>query len=785
MRRFTIVSALLLLAGIPVAAVVRAQDTETQDSPSWSQRWGALKKSLGSDGREPGEVPKQNWSADRRFGAPMRSSKSDSNSSAEATERKAIQAQPAPQALQPQGQTPRSVMTANTAAKTGPAAVPTSPTASAPASSRRTAGTGLTAQRSSSNGLRSPNEPTPAVMPQAMADKFDRATSPTPASPTQAAPPTTASKGLSLQERIAASRQSAGPSDPASEETPARPERFAARPQMPTNQRTAVAETAPAATAETTPTAVPHMAKVEQPSATGATNSIVKGAANPARAIASDENVLFARKSPQLSVETTGPRSIVIGKEASYTVTIANSGEVAGQDVVVSVKVPAWADVVNARMTSGSTKPLSQASANEPFQWNIPRVEAKSRQELVLQLVPRESKPFDLAVQFTFAATASQTLVEVQEPKLAMTLSGPEEVLFGETKNYSIALSNPGSGTAENVAIELMPLGDGQGGARQVVGNIAAGENKVITVELTARQTGSVSIRAKATADGGLVSEASEQVLVRRADLEVDVEGPKFTYAGTLVSYSIKIANPGNATAESVEVSAALPSGAKLVSCSAGGQPSSDGASVKWTFGGLRSGGDMALEVKCIPSSAGPNRLEAVARASGDLTDKGAIVTSVEALADLKLEVTDPKGPVPIGEDMMYEIHIINRGSRSAENIEILAFFSEGIEPVAVQGGQHEILPGQVIFRPIHTLAADSDIIYKIKARAGKSGNHIFRAEVNCQPLGTRLAAEETTYFFGEEVAATTDDSYDAEPTPAGVEPAQLQEPLTPIGMDE
>ena len=39
-------------------------------------------------------------------------------------------------------------------------------------------------------------------------------------------------------------------------------------------------------------------------------------------------------------------------------------------------------------------------------------------------------------------------------------------------------------------------------------------------------------------------------------------------------------------------------------------------------------------------------------------------MTTVEAIADLKLVINDPQGPVQIGTDMVYEIQVLNRGSK-------------------------------------------------------------------------------------------------------------------------
>src|SRR4029079_6747923 len=134
------------------------------------------------------------------------------------------------------------------------------------------------------------------------------------------------------------------------------------------------------------------------------------------------------------------------------------SGEVAAQDVVVTIRVPEWADVVGSKESSGAAQmppKSSNQSANagapmQAIQWSLARLEAKSKEQLSLQIVPRQSRPFDLAVQWAFTPITQSAVVQVQEPKLAMNLTGPADVLFGETKVYKMTLSNPGTGDADN-----------------------------------------------------------------------------------------------------------------------------------------------------------------------------------------------------------------------------------------------------------------------------------------------------------------------------------------------
>jgi uncharacterized repeat protein (TIGR01451 family) len=460
--------------------------------------------------------------------------------------------------------------------------------------------------------------------------------------------------------------------------------------------------------------------------------------------------VLFTRQSPLVSVETTGPRSIVIGREATYQIAIKNAGDVGAQDLTVSVKIPEWTDIAGSQATAGTTR--AAPDATEPFQWKIPRLDAHSKETLSLRLLPRKGRGFDLAVQWTFTPIASQTVVDVQEPKLNMTIAGPDEVVYGQSKVYRLTIANPGTGDAENVVVQLEPIGNSTASpTRHPIGTIRAGDSKVVELELTARQTGSVSIRASATAEPGLTAEAAQDVLVRRAAVALTVDGAKSRFAGTLAAYSIKVTNPGNATAENVHITATLPAGAKFISASYAGQWKPVQGKVVWSLPPLRSGGDAALELKCTLANPGPNRLQIASSAAGDVSDAAAITTNVEALADLKLDVAEPAGPIGVGDEVNYELRIHNRGSKAAEAVAVVVYFSEGIEPESAMGAPSDISNGVVAFRPLSMVPAGGEISLKIKARAQHAGKQVFRAEVECGTLGTKLVnSQEMAVYSGD-----------------------------------
>lgn len=482
-----------------------------------------------------------------------------------------------------------------------------------------------------------------------------------------------------------------------------------------------------------------------------------EAAATKARKATPAAGVLFSTKSPVLSVEASGPRKVLIGKEANFVVKIQNAGAPAN-NVNVTVNIPNYVEVISAQATTGAAHPPAPGERQEPLEWKIDRLEAGSEETLNLKLVPRKSTPLDLAVHWTFTPESSQTLVEVQEPKLTMAISGPEEVLYGQSKLYKLTVANPGNGDTENVTVGLLPIGRAaESAANHRLGTLKAGESKTIDIELTARQAGAVSIKAQAFADGGLRAEAAEQVLVRRANLRVEIAAPKIKYAGTVGTYRVKVINAGNATGENVNVAAMLPPDAKYVSSNGGGRMDTQLGKVNWTIGTLQPGAERVFEMQCSLTSPGENRTQFVAMADGDLSTAATSTTHVEALADLKLELRDPQGPIAVGDDTVYEVHVKNRGTKPAEDIELAVFFSDGLEATTVEGGSHDIGPGQVVFKPLSMLAAGDSAVFRIHARAERAGNLVFRAEMVCQSPQMKLAAEEATHFYGDDKPSPTE----------------------------
>lgn len=467
------------------------------------------------------------------------------------------------------------------------------------------------------------------------------------------------------------------------------------------------------------------------------------------------DDVLSSDEAPAVAWEVTGPRKIVIGRSATFEIRLRNEGEDDARRMIARIDVPASAEIVSAESTHGVSQRIEDGASSAVLEWRIDQLPSARQAVLQLTVVPRTNQMMSLQVSVRSEPRAAVARVEVLEPKLRLALDGPADLLHGEPQTYRLTVSNPGTGSAENVVVLFTPPGmEDRSAERHVVGLLNAGESKTIDLEIAPQQAGDLTMKAVAAADGDLRDLAERRVLVRKPELVVDARGPKTTYAGTVATYYFRVQNSGNATAEDVTLQTHLPLGAEFVRAidDRKTRPEADKETVTWRIGSVPPGEEIYMELKCIVNWAGENTMELAALASGgEVQQSKSITTHVVALADLKLEVSDPQGPVAVGREAVYEVRVKNRGSNTAEQINVAALFSEGIDPVGVEGGQHSIENGRVGFRTIESLPAGREIVFKIRAVAKQPGTHVFRAEVLCRELETKLATEETTRFYIDE----------------------------------
>ena len=511
-----------------------------------------------------------------------------------------------------------------------------------------------------------------------------------------------------------------------------------AQPVVPEQPQELPAELAPSASVPQQPAGAPSARR--QPTKS-------RGAASPK----SEDGQITVESHPQnIHVQVAGPAALTVGKPAKYVVHVVNDGAANVEDVEVRLPLPAWVKVSNAESTGGEAQLQADGAGTPRLVWSLASVKAKSSDELHLQLTAADGQPFDLNVEWTCRPAAAHARITVRQPQLELSLTGATDLLFGEEKVFTLLVSNPGSGDASGVVVHIATGGNRP---KEVdVGNIPAGEQVEIPVQVVANQVGELKLTAAAKGDGGLTAEAAAKILIRRAQLALAVEAPELKFAGTEATYVVTVTNAGNAAAEDVQVSMAIPSGSRYVGGISG--PTTTKGNLSWKVGAIAPSAQKQFEIRCQLLVEGTNRVAVQATGKAGLSASGDAVTEVEAISELKLIVNDPSGPAPTGQEVAYEIQVMNRGSRAAKNVKILIQFADGVEPTELAGGQGKLVPGQVVCEPLPELAAGEQVTVRVKAKAAKTGTHRYRVEVTSGEDDARLVSEGTSRFFDSKSGA-------------------------------
>ena len=122
------------------------------------------------------------------------------------------------------------------------------------------------------------------------------------------------------------------------------------------------------------------------------------------------------------------------------------------------------------------------------------------------------------------------------------------------------------------------------------------------------------------------------------------------------------------------------------------------------------------------------------------------MVTDVEGIEALLVEVVDDNDPVPVGEFINYDVEVTNTGSLEATGISVVATLTPEMEFVESTGASKSRLEGNtVIFDVLPALAPSAKATWKVRVKAVGEGDLRFRLEVKSDQLQRPVSEEESS----------------------------------------
>lgn len=459
---------------------------------------------------------------------------------------------------------------------------------------------------------------------------------------------------------------------------------------------------------------------------------------------------LEGEQASPITLTKVAPSEVSVGRPALFETRVRNNGTTTAQQVVVMDRVPRGARLVDA-------SPRYTETPEGLLVWDIGSLDPGQEAIIKMQVLPEEEGEIGSVASVTFQVTASARTISTR-PQLEVEHTAPAKVLIGDDVRFSIRVHNPGSGVARNVRIEEdVPRGLYHEEGRQLeheIGDLRPGETRQLELILTASEAGLVTNVIRVRGEGDLMAEHTAELEVLAPKLLTEIQGPKRRYLDRQATYSLRIANPGTASAKSVEFTAQLPPGMKFVSADNSGRYDARKHAVFWKVENLPAGQEGVVQLVLLSTTSGQQMLRVGARASGGLETASELPIIIEAAPETTFTVRDTSDPIEVGAESVYEILVLNQGTRADSDVQITAVIPAEMEIVGAEGPTAHRVEGQRIrFEPIARLDPKSEAVYRIKVRALSAAPdpRVVKVQATSSTLSTPVSREESTLIYEDQ----------------------------------
>ena len=444
-------------------------------------------------------------------------------------------------------------------------------------------------------------------------------------------------------------------------------------------------------------------------------------------------------QSPGVTVQWIRRGDFNVGQECDVDLVVQNTSKATVRSVTTEAVIPATVEVLE-------SNPPAEEGTDTPT-WTFGELKPGETRTVSMKMIPRErgGVRLDALVRLTGYSTAE---FSVQEPMLAVEVSGPETVEVGEQVGFVVRVNNPGTGLASNVVIQAaVPDGLEHRSGRILsieIGTLNPGESRQAKLSLTAVKGGDSKLAVRAIADGELTDETVAALVIAEPQLNIAITGPQEQMTGRTTDFTMTVSNAGNVQSANVRAKYRIPEGLEFVSADRGGKYNKADHSIEWFVGTLQ------------PDETSDFQLTLRATQTGELTHQAGVIsehgqvtlcdyaTTVEGMAALNLEIVASDKTLTKGEKVTWEVHIRNTGTRPAANVGMSCELPSGIELLNADGPtQHIAENGIMVFRSLPVIQPSEEVVYTIEANCARTGTHRLRMRVASESIAEPLIGEE------------------------------------------
>lgn len=339
------------------------------------------------------------------------------------------------------------------------------------------------------------------------------------------------------------------------------------------------------------------------------------------------------------------------------------------------------------------------------------------------------------------------------EPRLEIMKTGPEHARVGDDVYFDVVVVNKGTYPAECVVlVDMIPDGlehiSRHRTLKMELGNLSPQASKSYHLCFRAAKTGKHCNIAKVTSSNTPSQEATACVTVTRPSIEISKKGPPEQSVNKSARYQIVVTNTGDVDLDDVSVTDTVPSQATVVSAPQRSKMS--GKTLTWVIPTLAAGQSQEFTVELSVCNPGEycNRTQ-VSVPRENLSDSAEACTCWKGIPALTLEIYDTEDPLCVGENVCYNIRVLNQGTGTDKDVKIVVNFPKEITPVTARGPTtYDISTSTVTFSPVKELPPGQIVQYQVTGKSISVGDARVEAQVTSELIDQPLTSGESTQVY-------------------------------------